>query len=124
MRLRAGNGDAITLSVNGKRSISTDSNLDYRQVRLSARYGLAKPVLGMAVDFGVSMATKTHDLSRFSRFGRRDKEMTADVTAVFTQVEYFGFSPSVTLSAQRNDSTIGLYDTEGLGLRLGIQSAF
>lgn len=124
MRMRAGGGNTVTLSMDGKRSTAIDANLDYQQVTMRARYALGQPILGMAIDFGVSASQKNHDRSRFSRFGRRDKQLTADVTAVFTQIEYFGFSPSVTVSARRTKSTIGLYDSQGLGIRMGIQSAF
>ena len=78
----------------------------------------------MSINVGVSASQKIHERSRFSRFGRRDKEITADITAVFSQIEYFGFSPSVSINARRNISSIGLYDIEGVGFGVGIQSAF
>jgi len=124
MRVRAANGNSVSLSLNQKKSEAVDANLDYRQVTLSARYAIARPIAGMQFDFGVSTSQKFHSRSRFSRFGRRDKQVTFDATAVLTQIEYFGFSPSVTLSARKNQSTIGLYETQDIGLRVGIQSSF
>jgi len=73
MRLRAPNGDAVTLAVFSKWSDSADANLDYHQVTMSARYAFGQPVLGMSIDFGISATHKRHDRSRFSRFGRTDR---------------------------------------------------
>ena len=124
VRFSMANKDRLTLSVNAKRSQSDDDNLDYDQLTLSARYALAKPIAGISVDFGISLSNKNHDQSRFSRFGRQDQSTSVDMTAVFNQIELYGFSPSVTLSARQTKSNIGLFETRDLGLRVGIQSAF
>jgi tetratricopeptide (TPR) repeat protein len=124
VRFSLANKDRLTLSVNAKRSQSLDANLDYDQLTLSARYALAKPIAGVSVDFGVSLGQKNHDISRFSRFGRQDKTASFDVTGVFNQIEVYGFSPSVTLTARQTNSNIGLFETRDFGLRVGIQSAF
>jgi hypothetical protein len=124
VRFSLANKDRLTLSVNAKRSQSLDANLDYDQLTLSARYALAKLIAGVSVDFGVSLGQKNHDISRFSRFGRQDKTASFDVTGVFNQIEVYGFSPSVTLTARQTNSNIGLFETRDFGLRVGIQSAF
>lgn len=124
MRMSMANNDRLTVSLNAKKSNSIDSNLDYQQVTLSTRYALAKPIAGVSVDFGLSFSQKIHDVSRLTRFGRQDQTVSLDVTGVFNQIEYFGFSPSITLSARKTDSNIGLYESRGAGIRVGIQSAF
>lgn len=124
MRQRLQNSDSIALSLGAKRSVAEDAALDYTQISLGVRYALGKPIFGVNVNFGMTASSKSHERSRFSRFGRQDKEVSLEMTGVFSQLEYFGFAPSVTLSARRNTSTIGLYDAEGLGIRVGIQSAF
>lgn len=124
VRLSMANQDQLTLSIFAKKSESLDANLDYEQVTLSARYALARPIAGISIDFGLSLGQKSHELSRFTRFGRQDKTVSADITGVFRQIEYFGFSPSVTLSARQTTSNIGLHDSREFGLRVGIQSSF
>ncbi|MGB7317433.1 MAG: hypothetical protein WBC85_05645, partial [Planktotalea sp.] len=101
-----------------------DTSLDYQQVTLGARYAVAQPIAGVSVDFGLSLSQKTHEFSRFTRFGRQDSTVALDVTGVFNQIEYFGFSPAVTLTASKTKSNIGLYESQGLGVRVGIQSSF
>ncbi|MEN8949864.1 hypothetical protein [Planktotalea arctica] len=124
MRVTLPNRDRLTLSLFATNSNSIDSSLDYRQVRLSTRYAIARPIAGVSVDFGVEISQKVHETSRFSRFGQQDKTLALDVTGVFNNLEYFGFSPSLTLTARKTNSNIGLYESQGLGLRVGIQSAF
>ncbi len=124
IRMSMPNKDRLTIGLNAKKSNSLDSDLDFQQVTLGARYSLAKPIAGVSVDFGLSVRQKVHDVSRFTRFGRQDQTVSFDVTGVFNQLEYFGFSPSMTLSARSTTSNVGLYESQGLGLRIGIQSAF
>jgi hypothetical protein len=42
----------------------------------------------------------------------------------FTDAEYYGFIPTITLEASRTESNIGLYEVNRYGLQLGIRSAF
>ena len=122
--LPIGSSDRLNLSLSRKRSLSDNSDLDFQKDTLSARYQIGKPVLGMRIDFGMSYSRKTHEVSRFTRFGRQDQTLSADVTAVITGLNYYGFSPTVTLSARQNDSNIGLYEARELGVQVGIRSAF
>ena len=70
---------------------------------------------------GLSFSRKNHETSRF---GRQGKTISADVNGVFNQIEYFDFSPALTLSASQTDSNIGLYESRQFGVRVGIKSSF
>jgi hypothetical protein len=85
---------------------------------------LGKPVMGAALQFGLGAAYRDYDVSRHTVNGRQDRRLFADVTATFINVDYYGFNPSLTVSASTTSSNIGLYDVDRLGLRLGIKSAF
>ena len=124
LRLGLTNKDQLTLSANAKKSNSIDAALDYEQLTLGARYAFARPIAGVSIDMGLSFSRKNHETSRFTRSGRQDKTISADVTGVFNQIEYFGFSPSLTLSASQTDSNIGLYESRQFGVRVDIQSSF
>ena len=123
-RLALENKSRLTLSLTAKKSNSISTNLNYQQITLGARYALGQPIAGVSVDFGLSISHKDHEISRFSRFGRLDKTVSLDVTGVFNRLEYYGFVPAVTLSAQQTRSNIGLFDSDSLGVRLGLQSSF
>ncbi len=124
LRRRFANQDLATFTLSGRRSHSEDASLDYKQATLGIRYAFGKPLLGMNINMGVSATIQNHDRSRFSAFGRQDKSLNGDVTAVFTNLEYFGFSPSLTLTARMNNSSIDLYDSRAVGMHVGIRSAF
>lgn len=111
----------------GVNAITTQSpNPDSEYAELGLRTGLvmAKPVMGADVQLGLGAAYRDYDVSRHSRDGRQDLRVFADVTATFSDVEYYGFNPSVSLNISRTNSNIGLFDTERLGMSVGIKSAF
>lgn len=114
----------LRLSLEGTRSHSDDSNQDFSRYALGARYTLGQPVAGLGLEFGLSAAKRDFDRNRYTRKGRHDTELSANMTAVINQVEVYGFSPTVTFSASKRDSNIGLYDSEEFGIQIGIRSAF
>lgn len=123
-RVTTPNSDRVTITFSGKRSTSKDTNLDFTTISLGAQYALGRPVAGMNLEFGISVSEKKHDLSNFTRFGRQDASTSLSVTAVLTELEYFGFVPSVTLSASQTQSNIDLYTTRNFGIHAGLQSSF
>ncbi len=121
-RLEAGHRLRLHLAATASRSESAAR--DYDGLEVGARLDLAEPVLGMALDFGVRVAGERYAGSFFGMTGREDASIAVDVRADLTGLEQYGFMPSVTLRAERTESTLGLYDTEKLGLELGWRSAF
>ncbi len=119
-----GRGDVIRLTMGARRARSSDVTLEYDAVRGGLRYALAAPVLGADLSLELSAEARDYDVTPYGTDGRRDRTIAAGVTAVMTQVEYFGFSPSVTVEASRTTSNISLYERELLGLRLGFRSNF
>ncbi len=103
---------------------SDASTSEYSEVVLRTGLSLRKPVMGAAIQFGLGTSWRDYDISRDSRDGRQDRRVFADVTATFKEIDYYGFNPSVTLSASSTDSNIGLYDVNRVGLNIGIKSAF
>ena len=103
---------------------SPNPGSEYTEVMLRTGIALRKPIVGAAVQFGLGASWRDYDYSRDSRDGRRDTRIFADVTATFKDIDYYGFNPTVTLSASSTDSNIGLYDVNRVGLNIGIKSAF
>lgn len=56
--------------------------------------------------------------------GRNDQTWFANVDMVFTDYDYGGFAPSVTLSAQRTTSNVSHFTSSQMAISLGIRSAF
>lgn len=103
---------------------SDELTIEYSEVLLRTGIALKKPIMGAAVQFGLGASWRNYDVSRDSRDGRQDRRLFADVTATFKEIDYYGFNPSLTLSASSTDSNIGLYDVNRVGLSIGIKSAF
>ncbi len=121
-RLASGNLAFVKLGLATTSSPTADS--EYREVELRGGYVLGKPVMGAAIQLGLGASLRDYDVSRHSADGREDLKITADITATFTQIDYYGFNPSVSLSASTTSSNIGLYDSNRVGLSIGIRSAF
>jgi hypothetical protein len=117
-------GDTLFLGLSAAASRSIEKDAEYGEIELRSGYVLAKPVMGASLQFGLGAALRDYDVSRHSAQGRQDRKLFADVTATFTQIDYYGFNPSLTLSASKTDSNIGLYDVNRVGLSIGIKSAF
>lgn len=76
-------------------------------------------------ELGLSLRARDYDnFRRFSPDGRRDHEVAVFATLNFTEVDYYGFIPTLTLNAGRTESSIGLFDVESYGVQLGVKSAF
>ena len=121
---RLESGHRLTVGLGYTDARADAAGLAFHQTRLHARLTLARPVMNMALDFGLSAAAKEYPVSVHSADGRQERTVTADVTATFLGIEYYGFSPSLTASYSRTDANVKLYDRENFGIQLGIRSAF
>ena len=124
MTQRYEGGNLGFFGVNAITTQSPNPDSEYAELGLRTWLVLAKPVMGADLQLGLGAAYRDYDVSRHSRDGRQDLRVFADVTATFSAVDYYGFNPSVSLNISRTNSNIGLFDTERLGLSVGIKSAF
>ncbi len=121
---RRPNGNQVLVSFGLGAASSPNADSEYTGATVQTALALARPVMGAAVQFGLGLEFRDYDTSRHDPSGREDAKIAADVTATFKSIDYYGFNPSVTLSASRTDSNIGLFDTTRFGVSLGIRSAF
>jgi tetratricopeptide (TPR) repeat protein len=116
--------DLLRLTLGGTLSQSTASFQDYNELRLSALYALGKPVLKSNLSFSATMRKRHYDVTPYASGGRDDQGVSVSATAVLRDVEYFGFRPSVTVTASKTESNLDLYDSHEYGMFMGIRSAF
>lgn len=102
-------------------SIAPDS---FDEIGLRSQITFAKQVFGATAHLGVWARKRNYDVSLHSRDGRQDDRLQADFTLVFKQVDYYGFNPTMRISASKTNSNISLYDAKRFGVNFGIQSAF
>lgn len=120
------NGDVlgVDLSLQKTTSDNTNSRADVASLRLSYRF---------AKKWGPAQASAslTYTQSDYPDYaflhwtpGRNDKAVNADLSLFFSDYDYAGFAPKVTLRTGRKDSNISLFETRELSFLVGIQSKF
>lgn len=104
---------------------SVSSFVDADTLGASVTYRPGKPIFGKT-RLELSLGYETKDFNKpVPFFGfRDDRKTTASATMVFGDVEYFGFSPTATIQASRNKSTLAINETEEYGVSLGLRSSF
>jgi tetratricopeptide (TPR) repeat protein len=117
-------GDRAELMVTLRDTRSGSAEIDHDLARLRLDWDRGRPVLGAALSLGVWAETRDYARSRYSVEGREDMAWGGELSVGFEKIDYMGFVPVMTIEAQKTDSTIGLFDSETLGLRLSIRSKF
>jgi hypothetical protein len=103
---------------------SRSSQIDNTALGLSMSYRFEKPVIGKT-QLELSLGLQRAEYETNAIFGdRRDNRVTASSTFIFNDVDYFGFSPTATISASRTNSTVDRFSTEKLGVNIGLRSSF
>jgi hypothetical protein len=121
-QLKAGNGLYFGASVS---SMQADAErAEYDEISLRSGYVLGRKVMGTQLQFGLNTSYRDYDFSPHDASGRREFTVGADVTATFKNIDYYGFNPTISLTAATTSSNIGLYDVNRVGLGFGIASSF
>ncbi|MFZ5961983.1 hypothetical protein ACOXXX_03445 [Thalassococcus sp. BH17M4-6] len=124
---RLGNKDRLTLSLATTKSVSdnTQQTSDTQTIRLD--YDMARALGPVRLSGGV-VASKQHYPDYRVIFpvpgGREDVTLGAKLDMTFHTLDYAGFVPTVTLSAERGDSNVSRFDTDEFSISVGFQSAF
>ena len=105
-------------------SDSLAASADYRDFRVGIYATPGTTWLGAEPTLSLSTRRREYDRSPFSFFGREDEEIAARLDLVFRNVDYLGFNPTVSFNASRVESSVDLFDTEQVGVQVGIRSAF
>lgn len=119
-----GKGHRLTLALGHTTSTSDADFLDYTQDRVSVRFAPAIELFSTRATFGLGFSRKDHDRSVYTSEGRHEERWSASATFVMTGIDYYGFVPTVTLSASRTEANLNLFETENVGIEMGIRSSF
>lgn len=120
------NGDTLGLALTLRTSESDNANARADAASLKVSYDFDKK-------WGPAQAsaalTLTHadypDYTVVSTLtGRQDNSVDASLSLFFSDYDYAGFAPKVTLRAGRRASNISVFETRNLSLQVGIQSKF
>lgn len=103
---------------------SASSDMAHAAASLSLAYLPAAPLLGAKTSLSGALQLRKYDRLRYGSTLRRDQKLSFAANFTFEQIDYMGFSPSLTLNATRNISNKTFFDTQEFGLSLGIKSTF
>jgi len=117
-------GAAFRLSFGAQKSFSSDATQQYTQAQVGLDYFFAKPILGTNLSMGISASQKDYAASYYTTNGRHDFQLSAHVEMRFGQVQYYGFSPVVTVKTAQTTSNVALYSTDSTSIALGFRSNF
>lgn len=82
-------------------------------------------ILGASPRLGIGLRKRDYPVSAFAPgLGRQDFETKAWLDLTFTNVEYYGFNPTVRLSASTTESSVDLFDIDRRGISVGISSSY
>lgn len=117
-------GNRLSVSAGLRNTASDGAATAHAAQFASLGYSLGKPVLGARISATLSIEHRLYDDPYYSSERREDYRYGARINAVLPQFEYMGFAPEISLNAERTNSNVGLYETEDIGLSLGIRSVF
>lgn len=121
---RLPNRDVVRFSL-GARTADTDFDTsDYTSLRGNLQYDFYKRILDTRLSLALGIGKKDYEEFALTIDGRHDKSISIGATAVFENISYYGFSPSLTLQARKTNSNFSRYSTDQITARLGIQSNF
>ncbi len=80
-------------------------------------------LFGAQTTYSVGLEARRYDLPSFGVL-RADNKTTIGVSLFFHKLDYYGFAPTLSVTAARNQSNISLYDTTEYGLSIGFRSTF
>ncbi len=121
---RLAGGDRLLGTLDWRGSDGGTSTTTYDEYRGRVSYRFGAPVQGAQLSLSAGLTWRDFPVSSLDPDGRQDLTSTLTASAVLTQVDYLGFSPTVDLRWRRTGSNIEFYETEELGLTLGFTSTF
>lgn len=114
----------FTVGLGVGRAWSDNVSQQFDDLSLDLGWSPDAPVLGMSISLEGRAEYRDWDLHPYDISGRQDLLLGFEATAVVDQIQYFGFSPSVSIDIELNNSNISLFDRKTSGLRLGFASQF
>jgi hypothetical protein len=118
-------GDILGLTFGLQNTSSESIEVDNRAALLSLNYRTDKPVIGpFTLSGSINAERRIYDSSSYSVDGRQDTRGSLSLTLGMPEWNYYGFAPALTFEASQTSSNINIYDTQDLGIRISIESAF
>lgn len=112
----------ITAQLASARSDATD--LAYDAITLGVSYDFGDVIDGIDLSTSYSEQLRIYETSAFDPAGREDRISAIGLNIGLQNIDFYGFQPVVTVQAQRTDSSVPRFDTEGVQMGLNLRSSF
>ncbi len=118
------NGARLSLSAMAINSAAASFLTDNRALSLGAALQLAGSPLGGPLALSLSYVARDYR-QPVPLFGvRSDRTIALGADLTLRRLSYYGFAPTLGIRASKTASSVDLYDSETIGLRLGVRSVF
>ena len=115
----------LRFTLTGKLNETDNPDTTFNEISLAADYVPAQPFFGINWAFNAGLGqTDYGDSFTLTIDGRKDQFASLGATATFSAISYFGFSPSISVSGRKTESTFGPANATELQARIGISSNF
>jgi hypothetical protein len=107
------------------RDTASDNNTVESDVVAARISYTTKPLkMGVTPTFSLNLERTEYSNLVIGNVTRANKRTNATVSVLFPEVSYYGFSPSVNMTASRKKSTVDIYSTKNPDMNRGFQSSF
>ncbi len=117
------NRDQLQFSLNWRKNDAGPES-SYLQYSASIGYSLNQRIFGTRLSTSLNFGTRTYEEFTTTLDGRDDTFYTVQANAIFEELTYFGFSPSMSISATRTESTAEENTSATTQILFGIESNF
>ena len=117
------NDDQLQITLSG-RYADAGPESSFEEYQIGLAYTVDQPFLGVELATSLQLGYRTYPEFSTTLDGRDDQFVTAVASGTFQDVSYFGFSPRVSLSATRTESTAEEFTSSALQLLIGVDSNF
>jgi len=122
-RYTFGGGTPLVWNLRLRDTRSRASSIGHDAIFTGLRYAPRIRIAGASMAWSMGLETRFYDKPNFG-IQRKDRRASLGLTLFFRNVDYYGFAPTVSLSWSRDASNVSLYDSETVGLSIGLRSAF
>ncbi len=113
----------IRYAINAQKSNSDSNLVQYTTIGADVQITLAPMIWDIRPSFSIAYKHIGFD-NPINGIQRVDEKVSANLSLFFPKISYYGFAPTLNLSANRNDSSIDIYSTKDLRMSIGFNSTF
>lgn len=117
-------GDRLDWFGKLERHTSDSAAIAHDAVLLGLAWTTDTPVLGAELSLGLVGEYRDFDRALYGPAPREDRSLSLSASLFFRTLDAYGFAPKLTVTADRTDSTITLFETDKIGLSVAFESVF